>query len=109
MGYSILLKNGPKRPRFSGKIKYKVSKIILSLILTLTQILTLKTFFSFFEIFDRNDSNFEVDHVWTMKGPSFTNVKEERMTKERPPGPEGYPRPPPPPSPVISKDPFQVI
>ena len=45
-----------------------------------------------------------MDHVWTMKGPSFTNVKEERMTKERPPGPEGYHRPPhlPPLQPVIN-------
>merc|ERR1711954_632284 len=48
--YSILLKNRPKRPRFSGKIRFIVSKTISSLILTLTSILSLKTFFSFFEI-----------------------------------------------------------
>ena len=40
--YSILLKNRPKRPRFSGRIKFIVSKTILSLILTLTPILTIK-------------------------------------------------------------------
>merc|ERR1711954_613258 len=55
------------------------------------------------------DIRFEVGHVWTMRGPSFANVKDKRVTKERPPGPEGYRRPPPPPSPVICKDPFQVI
>merc|ERR1712081_129310 len=71
--------------------------------------LTLKCVFKFLEIFDRNDIRFEVDHVWTMRGRSFANLKEERGTKERPPGPEGDHRPPPPPSPVISKDPFQVI
>ena len=65
--------------------------------------------FLIFKIFDRNDIRFEVDHVWTMRGPSFANVKDKRVRKERPPGPEGYRRPPPPPSPVISKDPFQVI
>merc|ERR1711954_288354 len=43
------------------------------------------------------------------RGPSFANVKDKRGTKERPPGPEGYHCPPPPPSPVISTDPFQVI
>ena len=68
-----------------------------------------KFVFKFFKIFDRNDIRFEVGHVWTMRGPSFANVKDKRVTKERPPGPEGYRRPPPPPSPVISKDPFQVI
>ena len=77
--------------------------------MTLTPILTLKCVFKVFKIFDRNDISFEAGHVWTMKGTSFTNVEEERMTKERPPGPEGYHRPPPPPSPVISKDPFQGI
>ena len=47
---------------------------------------------------------------WTMFGPWEVQVlKDKRGTKERPPGPEGYRRPPPPPSPVISKDPFQVI
>ena len=25
-----------------------------------------------------------------MRGPSFANVKDKRVTKERPPGPEGY-------------------
>ena len=68
-----------------------------------------KFVFKFFKIFDRNDIRFEVGHVWTMRGPSFANVKDKRVRKERPPGPEGYRRPPPPPSPVISKDPFQVI
>ena len=47
--------------------------------------------------------------VWTMRGPSFANLKDKRGPKERPPGPVGYHHPPPPPSPVISKDPFQVI
>ena len=52
------------------------------------------------KIFDRNDIRFEVGHVWTMRGPSFANVKDKRVTKERPPGPEGYHRPPPPPDPA---------
>ena len=30
-----------------------------------------------------------MDHVWTMRGPSFANVKDKRVAKERPPGPEG--------------------
>merc|ERR1711954_585907 len=58
---------------------------------------------------DKGEATWPQGLVWTMKGPSFTNVKEERMTKERPPGPEGFHRPPPPPSPVISKDPFHGI
>ena len=58
---------------------------------------------NFFKIFDRNDITFEVGHVWTMRGPSFANVKDKRVTKERPPGPEGYRRPPPPPTPATTK------
>ena len=93
---------------------HQISSVAVSVKLTefLDNIFKMPIFkpkFNFLEIFDRNDIKFEVDHVWTMRGPSFANVKDKRVTKERPPGPEGYHRPPPPPSPVISKDPFQVI
>merc|ERR1712081_69362 len=90
-------------------MKFIVLKTILSLILTLAPNLTLKCVSKFVKFFDRTDIRFEVGHVWTMRGPSFANVKDKRVTKERPPGPEGYRRPPPPPSHVISKDPFRVI
>ena len=90
-------------------MKFIVLKTICSLILALASNLTLKCVFKFFKIFDRTDIRFEVDHVWTMRGPSFANLQDTRGIKERTPGPKGYHRPPPPPSPVISKDPFQVI
>ena len=48
--YSISLKNRPKRPTFSGKIKFTVLKTILSLILNLTPILPLKCVLQFFQI-----------------------------------------------------------
>merc|ERR1711954_495867 len=50
-------------------------------------------FFFNFQIFGRNDLKIKLDHVWTMRGPSFANVKYKRGRKERPPGPEGYHRP----------------
>ena len=37
-----------------------------------------------------HDINFQVDHVLTIRGPSFANLKNKRGTKERPPGPKGY-------------------
>ena len=43
-----------------------------------------------------------------MRGPSFANVKEKRGTKERPPGPEGYHRPPPPHKMYSFKDYFEL-
>ena len=78
-------------------IKFIVSKTILSWILTLAPNLSLKWVFEIFKIFGRNDLKIQLDHVWTMRGPSFANVKDKRGTKERPPGPNGYRCPPPPP------------
>ena len=67
--------------------------------MTLAPNVSLKLVFLIFKIFGRNDLKIQVDHVWTMRGPSFANVKDKRGTKERTPGPEGYHRPPPPPTP----------
>ena len=36
------------------------------------------------------DILFQVDHVWTIRGPIFTNLKVKRGLKERQPCPEGY-------------------
>ena len=65
--------------------------------MTLAPNVSLKWVFLIFKIFGRNDLKIQLDHVWTMRGPSFANVKDKRGTKERPPGPNGYRRPPPPP------------
>ena len=50
-----------------------------------------------------------MNHIWTIRGPSFASLKDKRGFKERPHGPEGYNYSPPPPRLVISSDPFQVI
>ena len=42
-----------------------------------------KMCFLFFFIFGRNDLKIKLNHVWTMRGPSFANVKDKRGTKER--------------------------
>ena len=36
------------------------------------------------------DIRFEIDHVWTIRGTSFADLKDKRGLKERQPGPEGY-------------------
>ena len=36
-----------------------------------------------------NDIRFQLDHVWTIRRPSFAHLKEEREVKDRRPGPEG--------------------
>ena len=89
-------------------IKFIVLKIYLSLILSLTPILTPFTTVHphlppLQRICCRNDLKSQLDQVWTMRGQSFANLKEERGTKERPPGPEGDHRPPPPPTPATTK------
>jgi len=56
--------------------------------LTLAPNVSLKWVFLIFKIFGRNDLKIQLDHVWTMRGPSFANVKDKRGTKERPPGPK---------------------
>merc|ERR1712112_444379 len=38
---------------------------------------SLKWVFEIFEIFGRNDLKIQLDHVWTMRGPSFANVKDK--------------------------------
>ena len=37
-----------------------------------------------------HDINFQVDHVLTIRGPSFANLKDKRGVKQRQPGPKGY-------------------
>ena len=36
-----------------------------------------------------HDNRFQVDHVSTIRGPSFANLKDKRGLKERGPGPKG--------------------
>ena len=36
-----------------------------------------------------HDIRFQLDHVWTIRLPSFANLKDKRGFKERQPGPEG--------------------
>ena len=37
-----------------------------------------------------HDIIFQVDHVWTIRGPSFANLKDKGGLKERWPGSQGY-------------------
>ena len=37
-----------------------------------------------------HDIRFPVDHVWTIRGPSFATLKDKSGLKVRRPGPEGY-------------------
>ena len=37
-----------------------------------------------------HDIRFQVDHVWTIRGSSFANLKDKRGLKEKHPGPEGF-------------------
>ena len=76
--------------------------------MTLAPNVTLKWVYLILKIFGRNDLKIQLDHVWTMRGPSFANVKDKRGTKERPPGPKGYHRPPPPHKIYSFKDYFEL-